>query len=437
MRDATIALFLLGSLPLTLQLPQIGVLMWAVVSYMNPHQMAWGFARTIPFALLIAAATLLGMLISREPKRLPRNALTWLLAAMMVWITITTVFAHLPDVAVVKWERTIKILLMTMVTMMLMYSRERIHALVWIIVLSIGVYGVKGGLFTLLTGGQFRVMGPPNSMIAGNNEIALALVMILPLARYLHLQTQSRLLRLGMMAMLPLLAVAIIGSYSRGAFLAITAMGVWLFLQSRRKGLILVLIGLLAGVAIPSMPDKWFARMQTIETYEEDSSAMSRIEAWRFGFEVAKQNPVTGGGFLVGRDERLYLDLVPDAAKARAFHSIWFEMMGEHGFVGLGLFVALGLTTFFKAWTLARRTRADPQFTWVHDLMTMVQVSLVGYVVGGTFLNLAFFDLPYHLVVLVALCAQVVEGRAPLPARVATQAPPPRPDDWQTSGQRL
>ena len=107
-------------------------------------------------------------------------------------------------------------------------------------------------------------------------------------------------------------------------------------------------------------------------------------------------------------------------------HSIYFQMLGEHGFVGLGLFLALGVVTWFSAARLARQTRDDPEFgSWMPLLMRMVQVSLVGYGVGGAFLSLAYLDLPYYIVGFVVTATALVRNRAMLQARAPTPLPAP------------
>src|SRR3546814_11553251 len=108
---------------------------------------------------------------------------------------------------------------MTFVTMALMYKRERLQALIWIIVVSLGYFGAKGGLFTIVGGGTSHVWGPPGSFIADNNALAMALVMVLPLVRYLQIQTESKLIRLGLYGLMILIGFSIIGSQSRGAFI--------------------------------------------------------------------------------------------------------------------------------------------------------------------------------------------------------------------------
>src|SRR5262249_33109099 len=149
------------------------------------HRIAWGFASEFPFAMIIAVATLAGWLVGRERKLYPLSGLVILLVLLLIWMSITTLTAISPTLAYLKWIQTAKILVMSLVAIPLMQNRTRLHALVWVVAASIGYYGVKGGGFSLLTAGAYRVVGPPDTFIEDNNALALALVMVLPLMLYL------------------------------------------------------------------------------------------------------------------------------------------------------------------------------------------------------------------------------------------------------------
>ena len=176
MRSILVTLLIVGSLPLIVVKPHVGVLVWSWIGYMNPHRLTWGFAYDFPFVLVAALLTLVSMPFSKQPKRMPWSRLTVIWLLWVAWMCITTLFALNPADAIPEWERTMKIQLMVLATLLLMGEREHIHRLVWVIALSIGFFGIKGGLFTILHGGSYLVMGPPGSHIAGNNEIALALL---------------------------------------------------------------------------------------------------------------------------------------------------------------------------------------------------------------------------------------------------------------------
>jgi probable O-glycosylation ligase (exosortase A-associated) len=410
MRDVLILLLVFSAVPLIFLRPHVGILAWCWISYMNPHRLSWGFAYEFPVAMVIGLATLGAWVLSKESKKLQINAVSGLLLAFVFWMSFANLFAMVPDLAFQKWNQSFKILLMTFVTMVLMHNRERIQAMIWIIVISLGFFGAKGGLFTVVGGGTDRVWGPPGSFITDNNALAMALVMALPLVRYLQLQTESKLIRMGLYGLMILIGFSIIGSQSRGAFLGGVSMAAFLVWKSRQRLLLSLLVVAFLAVGSFFVPQTWIERMQTIETYKQDSSALSRLEVWGFGLKIANERPIVGGGFRVSYDDAIYLKYVPDARKGRGrnYHSVYFEILGELGYVGLAIYLSL----LFAVWRMAGRTialtRRRPDLHWAGDLARMCQVSFVGFAIAGAFQNLAFFDLYFHLIALVFLAHQAV-----------------------------
>ncbi|HEX8873307.1 MAG TPA: putative O-glycosylation ligase, exosortase A system-associated [Nitrosospira sp.] len=395
MRDILVTLIVFGLLPSVFKKPYMGALLWVWISVMNPHTQGWGFATTFPFAAIIAAATIISLLLTREPKSLPLTPVIWTFIFFVLWMNVTTIFAIYPDDIFDQWNKVMKIMLMTLVTLMLIKTQKHIQLLIWVIALSLGYYGVKGGIFTIVSGGVDMVLGPEGTFIGGNNEIALALIMVIPLMHYLQTITPNIWVRHGLTVAMLLSALAALGSYSRGALLAIAAMGLFLWLKSQHK----VRIGLLLLLAIPPavafMPDKWTERMDTINTYEEDLSVQGRFNAWWMAYNLAKDRPI-GGGFEVITPE-LFYRYAPNPEDIHAAHSIYFQVLGEHGFPGLGLYLILGFLTWRTGSWIIRNTSKRQEYRWALDLATMIQVSLVGFAVGGTFLSLLYFDVPYYL----------------------------------------
>jgi probable O-glycosylation ligase (exosortase A-associated) len=421
MRDLVLSVFILGSLPFILGRPTLGVFLWVWVSVMNPHRLTWGFAHDFAFAQLIAIATLLGLVFSREPKRLPVTPVTVVLFAMLVWMNVTTLFALDIPGSLPMWERVMKIQIMIFVTLTLLHTRQHIQILMWVLVGSVAFFGVKGGLFTLRGGGEDRVWGPAGSFIEENNSLALATVMIIPLLRYLQLQVTRRWMRHALLLAMVLCGFSALGSHSRGALLAIAAMLAFLWFKSPTKVRTGALLLMLVPLAISFMPDKWDERMRSIQTYEEDRSAMGRINAWMMAFNLAKERPLVGGGFQIYNAD-VFARYAPDPTDEHTAHSIYFQMLGEHGFVGLFLFLLLWLLVWRDAAWIDRRTRRREEMQWASDLARMVQVSLVGYAVGGAFLNLAYYDVPYNLLVVLVLTRVILEKQlasAASPARAA------------------
>ncbi|MFB9243743.1 putative O-glycosylation ligase, exosortase A system-associated [Massilia antarctica] len=407
MRDLVITLAVFGSLPFILKRPYIGVLMWVWISVMNPHRLSWGFAYSFPFAAIIAGVTLIGLLVTKDPKKLPMTPIVITLMAFSGWMGLTTIFSMWPNESVVMLNRVSKIMLMTFATIMLIKTKEQVTLLIWTLVGSLGYYGVKGGIFTVATGGGSIVWGPQGSYIEGNNEVALAFITIIPVMAFLYMQAQNKWVRWGMAASILLCAFAALGSYSRGALVGIGAMLFFLWLKSPKKVLLGGLMLLIVPIAITFMPDKWSSRMETINTYKQDSSAMGRINAWYMAYHMALDRPLGGGFEIYNRTAFELYAPVPD--DVHAAHSIYFQALGEHGFVGLGIYLLLAFLTWRKAAWIVRVTAKREDLKWAGDLARMIQVSLIGFGVGGAFLSLLYYDVPYYLMAAIVSTGYIVE----------------------------
>jgi putative inorganic carbon (HCO3(-)) transporter len=408
MRDILVTLIVFGLLPSVFKRPYVGALMWVWISVMNPHTQGWGFATSFPFAAIIGGVTIVSMLFNKDPKNLPLTPITWTLIAFVVWMNVTTVFAFYPQESYEQWIKVMKIMLMTFVTFMLIKTKQHVQLLIWVIVISLGYYGIKGGAFTMIGGGEDMVLGPEGTFIGGNNEIALALIITIPLMHYLQMISNNVWVRHGMTVAMVLCAFAALGSYSRGALLAIAGMSLFLWIKSQHK----IRIGLLLILAIPPalalMPQKWTERMDPIQDYEEDGSVQGRFNAWWMAYNLAKDRPLIGGGFEVSVPE-LFYRYAPDPEDLHAAHSIYFQALGEHGFIGLGLYLLLGFLTWRTGSWIIRHTARLKEYQWATHLATMIQVSLVGFAIGGTFLSLLYFDVPYYLMAAMVSTRVLVE----------------------------
>ncbi len=412
MRDILVTAIIFGLLPFVFKRPWVGILLWTWLAYMNPHRQAWGFAYQFPFSLVVGVVTISAFLFSRQSKQMIWTRETVLLLIFIVWMFTTTLFAFIPSKAWVEWNMVWKIQLMIFLIAMIIQNREQLQWMIWVMVGSLGYFGVKGGIFTIVTGGSYHVWGPEGTFIGGNNELALALVMTIPLIRYLHLQAEKRWLGWALAAAMILTGVSAIGSQSRGALLAMVAMGAFLWIKSRNKAITGMYLAIAVVILALVMPQSWYDRMNTIDVYQKDTSALGRINAWYTAFNVAKTH-IMGGGFEMF-DTSTFRQYAPEPFNVHDAHSIYFQVMGEHGFIGFAMFLALGVMMWIRAQQIIRQCRHDPDQKWAADLAAMIQVSLIGYAVGGAFLGLAYFDLPYHLMVIVVLLAKFTGVLVPL-----------------------
>lgn len=410
MRDLLVVSIVGAGCLATFRWPWIGVMLWTWLSTMNPHRYTYGFAYSLPVAAACAACLLLSLLFTKQRESPVKGLPVKFFITFMVWITLSWLFGLDPAGDYEQWKRVMKIDGMLLVTLALLHTKQHIFAFIWVSMGSLALLGFKGGLFTIATGGGGRVWGPPGSFIADNNEFALALIMVVPLMRFLHLQVQHRIGRMAILASMLLCAVSALGSQSRGALLAISAMAITMWWRGKGKFGMAIALVLVAVPLVAFMPDEWSARMSTINTYDQDASAMGRIGAWWNSWNLAFHYPF-GVGFNAARPD-LFAQYAPLGSQVLVAHSIYFQILGHHGFVGLGIFLAVWMSTWATAGWLRKQRNVPREARWTVDLGAMVQVSLVGYAVGGAFLSLAYMDLPYMLMVVVVLARVWVQKKA-------------------------
>ena len=406
-RDVVIVTIVLALALLALRRPWVGVMNWTWLSIMNPHRYAWGFSYDAPLASIAAGSTLLSLLFTKERASPFKGVPVVWLSVFTIWMTLSWVFGLDTKGDYAQWDKVIKIYLMTFVALSLLNTKYHIMAFTWVTIGSLAFLAAKGGVFTVLTGGSYRVWGPAGSFIADNNHFALATIITIPMLRFLQLQLEEGWKRHVMTVIMLLCVAAAVGSHSRGALLALMAMGGVFWLRSPRRGM----VGMVMLFSIPfillMMPEEWWARMQTIGDYQEDTSAMGRIHAWLVAIEVAKDY-LFGAGMSYQHVVlfQMYSDFSYGVIAA---HSIYFQILGNHGFIGLFIYMMIWVTTYRYATWLRRNAIQNPETQWAAELGAMVQVSIVGFLVGGAFLSMPYFDLPYNLMVVVVLARCWVE----------------------------
>lgn len=410
MRDLIVVAIVLAGAAVALRRPWIGVMLWTWLSIMNPHRFTYGFAYHAPLAAIAAGCTLLGLFMTQDKESPLKASPVTLLLFFMCWMTLSWLFGLDPAKDYAQWSKIMKIDMMIVVALALLHSKKHILALTWVAAGSLALLGAKGGLFTLTTGGNYRVWGPPGSFIEDNNEFALSLVMTIPLLRFLQLQLSNAWGRHGLSLVMLLCAAAALGTHSRGALLAISAMMLFLWWRGKNKTATGIVMAVAAIALVLFMPESWIERMSSISEYKEDRSALGRISAWWTAWNIGWRYPF-GVGFDPARPE-LFALYSPYPEYVHAAHSIYFQVLGNHGFVGLGLFLAIWIATWRSAGWLRREGARIPEALWCSELGAMCQVSLVGYAVGGAFLSLSYFDLPYNIMVLVVITRLWVEKRA-------------------------
>ncbi len=188
-------------------------------------------------------------------------------------------------------------------------------------------------------------------------------------------------------------------------------MGCVFWWRSPKKMSLGLLLLSVAGAVYFLAPQKWFDRMQTIETYEEDASAMQRITIWKVGLTIFANNPILGGGFRATYSQPV-VDRYAPGKQARAVHNSHLEILIENGIIGFSFHIILIVATWIYGSRVRRMTRDRPDMTWAFHLASMMQTSLLGYVAGATFLSLGYYDGWYSIPIAMAAVYTLVLRQA-------------------------
>lgn len=409
MRDLILTpLFIYGPL-VALFNPVTGVFFWTWVSLMSPQKLSWRLTDK-PVALALAVGILVGMVFTNRKRfLLTKETVAFMMFGIWVLFVSYPLSIHFEE-CYEMWDKVWRVDLMILVTIALLRSKQDIIRLIWVIAFSVGFYGFKGGIFTILHGGHFQVWGPEGGWFAGNNECALAIVIVIPLINFLRTQVPSKAGKAFCSVWMVLCVFSALGSQSRGALLAVVAMAFMMWTRQQKNKVPMALAFIIFGIVLVTfMPDSWTKRMHTIDTYQTDESAAGRLNAWEMTFNLAKDHPIHGGGFSIYNMQE-YLQYAPVPRPVVA-HSIYFSVLGEQGFVGLFLFLNVWWQLWRGAGRLRTETRNREETRWVSELAGMCQVSVAAYLVGGAFLSLAYFDLPYNILVLAVLARQWVKDK--------------------------
>ena len=396
MRDYVVLIFLAGCIYAALKKPWLGVLSLAVFSYLNPHAYAWGFVRSLPVYYVLFLVVAFRTFTAKDKDSIPKDWRITVFILLWIYFAITSTQAYFPDIAWQRFWFITKIYLPFFFTLVLINTRFKLYCLVVTIAASIGIVAVKGGLFAILHGFSARVYGPPATQFEENNAFAVAMLICIPLLLIWQRETCNSLFKKGILLAIPIIYAASLCSWSRGALITMTVLTLMLILNSKHKFLAIPLVLVGAFFVKDYLPQEWFGRMHTLETYQQDSSAMSRIQAWTDGWNHTLEHPFVGAGFDGWRE-----------VTQRDWHSSYVEMFSEHGFIAFGLWLSLIVGTLISMTTLPKKTFQVEGMEWVANYCFMLRASLICYMVGTAFLGLSYWDLLYHLIFIAVLVKKI------------------------------
>ena len=418
MRDLAFVGFLVALLGLGFRRPFIFVLAYAYVDIVSPQRLTYWLLNSIPISLIVFVLAFVGWAVADDKRGLtiaPRQALLFIL---LLYCGVTTSQADFPIEALAKWDWVWKALVFAIFLPLTLRTRLRIEALMLFMVLSASSIIIVGGIKTLASGGGYGVLNLMSSQNSGLYEgstlagVAVAIVpIILWLARYGTVFPSDWRVKAFAGALVFACLLIPIGTQARTGLICIGVLAVLMLRHTRRRILYLAIVGVGLAIAIPNLPDSYTKRMDTIQSYKADSSASTRIAVWKWTIDYVRDHPF-GGGFEAYRANRLRIEKTSvestdtqteithsvEYDQARAYHSAYFEMLGEQGYFGLTLWLMIHLGGLFSMERLRSRTRKDPDREWISGLAGALLQAHIIYLVSALFVGIAFQPFVYMLV---------------------------------------
>ncbi len=395
LRSLFLTLVYLSFICLGVAAPFVLTLGYVWVDTFQPQAVAYIILNQIPVALIMGVAALASYFLM--DRRSPPNITlpTVLTVTMGVWVTVTMLWAEVPAQGWIKWDWAFKTIMFSAFVPLVIRSRTQIEAFAQTYVFSLAANFVPFGLKVMISGGGYgRNLGLENgnSNLAEGGHLSTACLMAIPVALFLGRNTQllprSRWVMLGYVGLAGLALLTALGTYERSALVGLVALGLYMFMRSRNK----LLFGLcLAGVGLAvvyASSSAWTSRIDTVAHPMEEDSALTRILIWKWTLGYIATHP-WGGGFMVWLMSRIEY---PSGLVVfgRAFHSIYFEVLGEQGVVGLALFLGLACWAFVTLRSLARQTRDIPHLAWCADMSNALQSGLAVMLTAGAFVGIGF-----------------------------------------------
>ncbi|MEN2748468.1 putative O-glycosylation ligase, exosortase A system-associated [Sphingomonas sp. T9W2] len=419
MRDLVFVAFLCALFAAGLRRPFVFVLTYVYIDIVSPQRLTYILLNSVPISLIAAGLSVAAWMVvddKRDTRIAPRQLLMLALLLYCLWTTKT---ADFPVDAQYKWEWVWKALAFAIFLPLTLRTRLRIESLLLFMVLSAASIIIVGGIKTLGSGGGY---GELNLMVSNNaglyegstiSTVAIAIIpLILWFSRFGKVFAPDWRVRTFCFALVFSCLLIPVGTSTRTGLLCIGLLGLLMLRDVKRRLTYLALAGAAGMLALPFLPSAFTQRMETIGTYQADASASTRLAVWAWTFDYVQQNPFGGGfnAFLQNRIRYEKVAVVGEAGnrtverslevdKARAYHSAYFEMLGEQGWPGLFLWLAINLGGLFRMEVLRRRyAKADAEEAWVVPLAAALQNGHIVYLFGANFIAIAFQPFVFMLI---------------------------------------
>lgn len=417
----------------------IGLLTWEWLSVMQPQSEVWAGGLVKYLNFVAGLLTVFAVFTAKDRRMPPANGFTIMFVIFTIFVILSQIFSMDRSLSARHFGIATEVLFISFAAMLLVNSKLKIQVFVWVFVLSLGYYGVTRGLMTLLGGGSNSIIGPARSILTDNNQFALALASMAPLAYYLFRTSKEYLTRMGALGIFVLSIVTVFGTSSRGGLIALSVMTLGLLTRAKRKFLNLFIIALVCGGTLLMLPDRWFNRMGTIDNAESDTSFMGRVEAWEVAFELGAAHPLLGMGPRIHYFPQYNRSVAPiqtvggEAYGLRATHNAFLEIFAGHGAIALLMYVGMIMTTFFWCGNVRKMTKKTPGLQWANELASMLQISIAAFTVGSMALSVEYWlGLWFTMVLAVNLRELVMREKRAMTQRNFQPAPVPLMEEART-----
>jgi probable O-glycosylation ligase (exosortase A-associated) len=402
-----------------LKRPFMFVLAYVYIDTLAPQEMMYTGLGSLPLSLMSVALAVLAWVAvddKRDVRVAPRQGLMLLL---LLYCWYSTINADFPVEAHDKWNWVWKALAFAIFLPLTLRTRLRIEALLLFMILSAASIMIVGGIKTAAGGGGY---GTLNLLVASNSglfegstasTVAIAIIpIILWFTRHGTIFAPDWRVKLFCYALVFACLLIPVGTSTRTGLLCIGLLGVLMLREVKRPIVYVAAIAVLGLAAVPFLPSSFTDRMSTIKTYKGDASASTRIAVWRWTIEYTSLHPF-GGGFeayrqnhirydkvkVEGKDNNATVESELEVDRGRAYHSAYFEMLGEQGYPGLALWLMIHLGGIARMEVLRQRYRkATGDSAWIAPLAGALQNAHLVYLLGAAFIAIAFQPFVYMLI---------------------------------------
>jgi putative inorganic carbon (hco3(-)) transporter len=358
MRDLIFVAYIALIMLMAFKRPFLFTLVYAYVDIVSPQRLSYFLLNSIPLSLILFALAFLGFMVSDDKKDVRVSPRWFLLILLLGYCGYTTTVAAEPVAALEKWNWVWKALVFASFLPLTLRTKLRIEATILTMVLCASALIVTGGIKTAAGGGGYGslvILIDDNSGLFEGSIISCVAITIIPLilwlAKHGTVFKPGWKVRVYAAALIFACLLIPVGTQARTGIVCIAALGILLLRYARHRMLYLGAVALVGLAAIPFLPSSFTDRADTIKNYKADESASTRIAVWAWTWEYVKEHPM-GGGFDVYRQNRIRYDIAQSETpgetppidmpavkevvdQGRAFHSSYFEMLGEQGFPGL------------------------------------------------------------------------------------------------------